>query len=78
MFLAGTSGDEITEEGFTIVFDSPLLPADGRLVVGDVVGRSRFPTSLVGKPGRHRVTVAVDNPNGPARAVDVMLGEIPQ
>lgn len=28
-FLAGTSGDEMTQDGWTSVGDSPLLPAGG-------------------------------------------------
>ncbi|MFE4175689.1 hypothetical protein ACFRR7_27220 [Streptomyces sp. NPDC056909] len=61
-------------EGLTTVFDGHLLLSDGRLVVGDVVGESRFTTSLLGKPGRRRVRVSVDDPQGWARAVDIVIG----
>lgn len=71
------TGIETTQDGFTTVFDGSLLLADGRLIVGDVIGQSRFTTHLAGGPGRRRVTVAVDQPNGPAGAVDITLGEIP-
>ncbi|MCX4818040.1 hypothetical protein OG601_46555 [Streptomyces sp. NBC_01239] len=60
-------------EPLTTVFDGQLLLSDGRLVVGDVVGESRFTTSLLGKPGRRRVRVSVDDPQGLARAVDVVI-----
>ncbi|MFP1629992.1 hypothetical protein ACLB9X_33775 [Streptomyces sp. 5K101] len=71
------TGIETTQDGFTTVFDGSLFLADGRLIVGDVIGQSRFTTHLAGGPGRRRVTVAVDQPNGPAGAVDITLGEIP-
>ncbi|MER6775295.1 hypothetical protein ABT389_36880 [Streptomyces bacillaris] len=57
----------------TAVFDGHLLLSDGRLVVGDVVGESRFTTSLLGKPGRRRVRVLVDDSQGWARAVDIVI-----
>ncbi|MFE5219314.1 MULTISPECIES: hypothetical protein [unclassified Streptomyces] len=60
-------------EPLTTVFDGHLLLSDGRLVVGDVAGESRFTTSLLGKPGRRRVRVSVDDPHGWARAVDVVI-----
>ncbi|MFI1645372.1 hypothetical protein ACH4XT_00280 [Streptomyces avidinii] len=60
-------------EGLTTVFDGHLLLSDGRLVVGDVVGESRFTTSLLGKPGRWRVRAAVDDVQGWARAVDIVI-----
>ncbi|MET9423381.1 hypothetical protein ABZY06_22100 [Streptomyces sp. NPDC006540] len=77
VFVEDITSVGTTQDGFTTVFDGSLLLADGRLVVGDVIGQSRFTTNLVGRPGRHRVTVAVDNPLGPARAVDITLGQIP-
>jgi hypothetical protein len=60
-------------EPLTTVFDGHLLLSDGRLVVGDVVGQSRFTTSLLGEPGRRRVRVLVDDPQGRARAVDIVI-----
>ncbi|MFJ1744097.1 hypothetical protein ACIOG4_36215 [Streptomyces microflavus] len=60
-------------EPLTAVFDGHLLLSDGRLVVGDVVGESRFTTSLLGKPGRRRVRVLVDDSQGWARAVDIVI-----
>ncbi|PVC80683.1 hypothetical protein DBP19_35690 [Streptomyces sp. CS090A] len=60
-------------EPLTAVFDGHLLLSDGRLVVGDVVGESRFTTSLLGKPGRRRIRVSVDDPQGWARAVDIVI-----
>ncbi|MEW2708881.1 hypothetical protein AB0948_28375 [Streptomyces koyangensis] len=60
-------------ESLSTVFDGHLLLSDGRLVVGDVVGESRFTTSLLGMPGRRRVRVSVDAPQGRARAVDIVI-----
>ncbi|MFI5751925.1 hypothetical protein ACIBBE_40040 [Streptomyces sp. NPDC051644] len=60
-------------ESLTTVFDGHLLLSDGRLVVGDVVGESRFTTSLLGRPGRRRVRVSVDDAQGWARAVDIVI-----
>ncbi|MGW3835149.1 hypothetical protein [Streptomyces microflavus] len=72
-----TDGDRDDHEGdrkpLTTVFDGHLLLNDGRLVVGDVVGESRFITSLLGTPGRRRVQVLVDAPQGQSRAVDVVI-----
>ncbi|MFE5663159.1 hypothetical protein ACFQ7W_04355 [Streptomyces niveus] len=71
----GGADDYGTEaEPLTTVFDGHLLLSDGRLVVGDVVGESRFTTSLLGMPGRRRVRISVDDPQGWARAVDVVIG----
>ncbi|MGA6172521.1 hypothetical protein ACPEIF_20010 [Streptomyces sp. NPDC012600] len=39
--------------------------------MANVVGESRFITSLLGTPGRRRVQVLVDAPQGQSRAVDV-------
>jgi hypothetical protein len=77
VFIEDISSVGTKQDGFATVFDGSLLLADGRLVVGDVIGQSRYTTNLVGQPGKRRVTVAVDNPNGPAGAVDITLGEIP-
>ncbi|WP_069766842.1 hypothetical protein [Streptomyces sp. LUP30] len=60
-------------ESLTTVFDGHLLLSDGRLVVGDVVGESPFTTSLLGMPGRRRVRVSVDDAQGRARAVDIVI-----
>ncbi|MFD6331732.1 hypothetical protein ACFWGI_19460 [Streptomyces niveus] len=68
----GGADDHGTEgEPLTTVFDGHVLLSDGRLVVGDVVGESRFTTSLLGKPGRRRVRISVDDPQGWARTVDI-------
>ncbi|MFG2434641.1 hypothetical protein [Streptomyces sp. NPDC048508] len=64
---------EADSESLTTVFDGHLLLSDGRLVVGDVIGESRFSTTLLGKPGKWRVRVSVDDPQGWARAVDVVI-----
>ncbi|MFD7731847.1 hypothetical protein ACFV6F_15850 [Kitasatospora phosalacinea] len=56
------------------MFDGRLLMPDGRLVVGDVMGESRFVTSLIGYPGSRAVRVAVDDPHGRAKAVDIAVG----
>nr|WP_237534354.1 hypothetical protein [Streptomyces sp. SID3343] len=69
---AGGAGRD--PEAMTTVFDGQLLLSDGRLVVGDVIGESRFITSLLGKPGRRRVRVSVDAAQGRARAVDIVIG----
>lgn len=60
-------------ESLSMVFDGHLLLSDGRLVVGDVVGESRFTTSLLGMPGRRQVRVSVDDAQGWARAVDIVI-----
>lgn len=74
VFKDGGGDDHVSDRGpLTTVFDGHLLLSDGRLVVGDVVGESRFTTSLLGKPGRRRVRVSVDEPQGWARAVDVVI-----
>ncbi|MFG3285534.1 hypothetical protein [Streptomyces sp. NPDC048111] len=70
----GDADDQRTDsESLITVFDGHLLLSDGRLVVGDVIGESRFSTTLPGKPGRWRVRVSVDDPQGWARAVDVVI-----
>ncbi|MFJ6769909.1 hypothetical protein ACIQOV_02815 [Kitasatospora sp. NPDC091257] len=58
--------------GFTTVFSGPLLLPDGRLVVGDIMGQSRFTTSLLG-PGLHRARVDVDDAVGHAHVVDITV-----
>ncbi|MCM1951045.1 hypothetical protein NC315_37655 [Streptomyces sp. G2] len=65
-----------TDEGFTTVFDGPLLLADGRFVVGDLMAQSRFTTALLGLPSKRLVNVAVDDPHGLACAVDITIGKI--
>ncbi|MFJ9530436.1 hypothetical protein [Streptomyces cyaneofuscatus] len=70
----GDRGDhEGARDPVTTVFDGDLLLNDGRLVIGDVVGESRFTTSLLGTPGRRRVQVLVDVPQGQSRAVDIVI-----
>ncbi|QIY93360.1 hypothetical protein HEP87_03315 [Streptomyces sp. S1D4-11] len=70
----GEADDRGRDAGaLTTVFDGHLLLSDGRFVVGDVVGESRFTTSLLGKPGRRRVRVSVDAPQGRAHAVDIVI-----
>ncbi|MFD7288687.1 hypothetical protein [Streptomyces sp. NPDC059863] len=70
----GDADDHGTDKKpLTTVFDGHLLLSDGRPVVGDVVGESRFTTSLLGEPGRRRVRGSVDNPQGWARAVAVVI-----
>ncbi|MFF2548727.1 hypothetical protein ACFVUY_40070 [Kitasatospora sp. NPDC058063] len=68
---SGGQGREL--ESLTTVFDGHLLLSDGRLVVGDIIGESRFTTSLLGMPGRRRVRVSVDDAQGRARAVDIVI-----
>ncbi|MFD8006661.1 hypothetical protein [Streptomyces mirabilis] len=60
-------------DALSTVFDGHLLLNDGRFVMGDVIGQSRFTTSLLGMPGRRRVRVAVDDPKGQARVVDIFI-----
>jgi hypothetical protein len=70
----GGMDDSASHAGaLTTVFDGHLLLGDGRFVVGDVIGESRFTTSLLGMPGRRRVRVAVDDPKGWARVVDIFI-----
>jgi hypothetical protein len=59
------------------VFDGELLPPNGRLVTGDVMGDSRFITYL-GKPGTWSVRVSVDEPAGFARALDITVRYEPE
>nr|WSX54214.1 hypothetical protein OG409_38100 [Streptomyces sp. NBC_00974] len=65
----------LPDETFTDVFDGPLSLPDGRLVVGDVMGESRF-VKLLGGPGRRRVRVAVDEPGWSASAIDICVGDV--
>jgi hypothetical protein len=58
---------------FTAVFEGPLALADGRLVIGDVLGETRF-VKLVGEQGRRWVRVAVNEPGWNAVAVDISVG----
>ncbi|MGW5327433.1 hypothetical protein [Streptomyces sp. NPDC004014] len=60
------------DPSFTTVFDGQLYLADRRFVIGDVLGESRF-VKYIGGPQRWSVRVAVDDPKGYARAVDVVL-----
>ncbi|MFF9185091.1 hypothetical protein [Streptomyces misionensis] len=70
----GATDDHESGRGpLVTVFDGHLLLSDGRFVVGDVIGESRFTASLLEKPGRWRVRVSVDDPQGGARAVDVVI-----
>ncbi|MFG2712019.1 hypothetical protein ACGFX2_15900 [Streptomyces goshikiensis] len=63
------------DKAFTDVFDGPLSLPDGRLVVGDVMGESRF-VKLLGNPGRRRVRVTVDEPGWTACAIDVCVSPV--
>lgn len=59
--------------GSTEWVPTTLALSDGRLALGDVIGESRFITSLLGMRGKARVRVAVDDPEGMARAVDIFF-----
>ncbi|MEU5386636.1 hypothetical protein [Kitasatospora cineracea] len=72
IFLAEAENVDGPAIGFATVFDGPLLLPDGRLAIGDVMGQSRFTTSLLG-PGTRRVRVDVDDAVGHARALDVTV-----
>ncbi|MFC8454412.1 hypothetical protein [Kitasatospora sp. NPDC057223] len=61
------------DPSFTTVFEGSISLADGRLVIGDVMGVTRF-VSLVGGAGRRRIRVAVDEPGWNAAAVDISVG----
>ncbi|MBV2357351.1 hypothetical protein AAGT00_29050 [Streptomyces cavourensis] len=61
------------DPSFTTVFERPMSLADGRLVIGDVMGVTRF-VSLIGEAGRRQVRVAVNEPGWTAVAVDVFVG----
>ncbi|MFF8609495.1 hypothetical protein ACF06X_26550 [Streptomyces sp. NPDC015346] len=61
------------DPSFTTVFEGPISLADGRLVIGDVMGVTRF-VSLIGEAGRRRIRVAVDEPGWNAAAVDISVG----
>ncbi|GGQ33068.1 hypothetical protein [Streptomyces roseolilacinus] len=70
---------ELLDEGlgpdpsFTTVFEGPISLADGRLVIGDVMGVTRF-VSLIGEGGRWLIRVAVDEPGWNAAAIDISVG----
>ncbi|MFI0720878.1 hypothetical protein [Streptomyces sp. NPDC021224] len=61
------------DPSFTTVFEGPISLTDGRLVIGDVMGETRF-VSLIGEAGRRQIRVAVDEPGGHATAVDICVG----
>ncbi|MFF8410558.1 hypothetical protein [Streptomyces omiyaensis] len=61
------------EPSFATVFEGPISLADGRLVIGDVMGVTRF-VSLIGEGGRRQIRVAVDEPGWSAAAVDIFVG----
>lgn len=61
------------DPSFTTVFEGPISLADGRLVIGDVMGVTRF-VSLIGEAGRRHIRVAVDEPGWNAAAVDIFVG----
>ncbi|MEV5357178.1 hypothetical protein [Streptomyces sp. NPDC052693] len=61
------------DPSFTTVFEGPISLTDGRLVIGDVVGVTRF-VSLIGEAGRRQIRVAVDEPGWNAAAVDISVG----
>ncbi|ROP44262.1 hypothetical protein [Streptomyces sp. PanSC9] len=61
------------DPSFTTVFEGPISLADGRLVIGDVMGVTRF-VSLIGEAGRRQIRVAVDEPGWNAAAVDISVG----
>ncbi|MFG2909176.1 hypothetical protein ACGF13_29430 [Kitasatospora sp. NPDC048286] len=72
IFLPDTEDLSGPAIGFTTVFDGPLMLPDGRFVIGDVMGQSRFATTLPG-PGTRRVRVDVDDAVGHAHAVDITV-----
>lgn len=57
---------------FSTVFEGMLRLPDGRVVIGDGVGDSRF-VKYLGLPGKWQARVAVDDAVGAARAVDVCM-----
>ncbi|MFG1808242.1 hypothetical protein [Streptomyces sp. NPDC049040] len=61
------------DPSFTTVFEGPMSLADGRLVIGDVMGVTRF-VSLIGEAGRRQIRVAVNEPGWAAAAVDIFVG----
>ncbi|MFD7978800.1 hypothetical protein [Streptomyces sp. NPDC059071] len=61
------------DPSFTTVFEGPISLADGRLVIGDVMGVTRF-VSLIGEGGRRQIRIAVDEPGWNAAAVDIFVG----
>ncbi|KOX25130.1 hypothetical protein ADL06_19545 [Streptomyces sp. NRRL F-6491] len=58
---------------FTTVFEGPISLADGRLVIGDVMGVTRF-VSLIGEAGGRPIRVTVDEPGWNAATVDISVG----
>ncbi|MFE2075675.1 hypothetical protein [Streptomyces misionensis] len=61
------------DPSFTTVFEGPISLADGRLVIGDVMGVTRF-VNLIGEAGRRLIRVAVDEPGWNTAAVDISVG----
>ncbi|MFI7352302.1 hypothetical protein ACIBSR_39355 [Streptomyces sp. NPDC049936] len=61
------------DPSFATVFEGPISLADGRLVIGDVMGVTRF-VSLIGEGGKRQIRVAVDKPGWSAAAVDIFVG----
>ncbi|MET9966766.1 hypothetical protein ABZZ80_12835 [Streptomyces sp. NPDC006356] len=55
----------------TVVFDGDLTLSDGTLAVFEIDRLSRY-TSLIGEPGIHRISVAVDDP-GKASRIHVVI-----
>jgi hypothetical protein len=73
LFTEPLDGEPGPDASFTTVFEGPISLADGRLVIGDVMGVTRF-VSLIGEAGRRRIHVAVDEPGWNAAAVDISVG----
>ncbi|MFI8291140.1 hypothetical protein EAO71_10435 [Streptomyces sp. ms191] len=61
-----------TDSSFTTVLDQTLYLADRRFAVGDVLGESRF-VKYIGGPQRWHARISVDDPDGYAHAIDVVL-----
>lgn len=61
------------DSSFTTVFEGPLALADGRIVIGDIMGETRF-VKLIGEQGRWSVRVTVNEPGWNAVAVDIVVG----
>jgi hypothetical protein len=76
---SGSSPSEPLDEepgpdpSFTLSFEGPISLADGRLVVGDIMGVTRF-VSLIGEASRRQIRVAVDEPGWNAAAIDIFVG----
>lgn len=66
------NGERKLAPSFSTVFEGVLRLPRGRLVIGDGIGGSRF-VKFLGRPGRWRARVAVDDPVRFARAVDVTV-----